>query len=320
MNHLNASKRGFGPSPTERRESPRDLLRNVFGWSEAAPTDDFLSVCATIVAFWLRNPAAPEGLQAEAARALSTAGALARFGEVLEKADGTGPHAGKHADRRDRHRADARAMMDRDFRDGLQLRLGKHLAPQAVVQLYPQDGGDLVAFAMMRDWRRAVSQETLPCPASTLAALSPADRSKVTTRRVLQHQSEAARPRFEQEGDALTAMQAWEMPSGLAVCGGCTIVFEPRRKAHSKYCARCEKRPPARASFLTHPPVRGETVPLRVPELEAGKWLEGLQRWRTIHVACCVECAGYFTAARRDARVCGDVCAARHARRAACEL
>jgi len=191
----------------------------------------------------------------------------------------------------ERRAGKARTRLDRDFADGLRSRVGTYIAPQAVVDLYPRDGDAMYAFALVRDLRRALTP-TLPNAACVEAACVEAGPTRLP----------------------LLAMTAAEMPPGLAVCEGCTIVFEPRRKAHARYCGRCDKRPPIRASFLTHVPRRGESVPLRVPQ-----WLDGRERWRSVYVGCCIGCGGYFQSSRKDAQICpgSKRCEQKHRRREA---
>ncbi len=272
--------------------SPHDLLRFFYWGGE----DRLGEVWTGVIGYWI----------GDVRRAAETATAVAEFEQCQRHAQSArrdprilpaalaGDHAAPEkltrlASELERRANAARTRLDRDFADGLRSRIGTYIAPQAVVDLYPRDGDAMYAFALVRDLRRAVTP-TLPNAACV----------------------EAGPTRLP-----LLAMTAAEMPPGLAVCEGCTIVFEPRRKAHARYCGRCEKRPPIRASFLTHVPRRGESVPLRVPQLARGQWLDRVERWRSVYVGCCVGCGGYFVSARKHARTCpgSKRCEAKHRRR-----
>jgi predicted RNA-binding Zn-ribbon protein involved in translation (DUF1610 family) len=231
----------------------------------------------------------------DAKRARDTAGALVAFTAFQSAAHRSRPSAQRLtaiAGELERRAKIARAALDRDFEDGLRRRIGTWIAPQAVVDLYPRDGDDMIAFALVRDLRRAVTP-SLP-PAAVLSTASAPTKH------------------------ALLDLTSVEMPQGIAVCEGCTIVFEPQRKAYARHCPRCGKRAPTRASFLERDPEPGETVPVRVPELERGKWLhDGLKRWRTVYFGRCIECRRPFTATRKDKKYCGDGerCGQKHRRR-----
>ncbi len=168
------------------------------------------------------------------------------------------------------------------------------------VGLYPYEGDDLVSFALIRDLRRGIApyahRRLLP------AAVTAGKRSLPNGLAPVE----------------LLAMEPREMPAGLAVCGGCTIVFKPQRKAHAHTCQRCAKRRPEPASFLHRWPGPGEAVPVRVPERKsaASDWREGLERWRTVYFACCAECHCLYMPTRKDAVVCWRLaCKKRQSRR-----
>jgi hypothetical protein len=286
---LPESKPTPGVSSGESCVSPHDLLRLVHE-VPALQGAEFAAIWASIVARWI-GPG-------HEARAWDTADALVAFEAFQARVRRTRKDPRVPAESEtmrklmvelERRASDVRAMLDRDFADGLRRRVGTYIAPQAVVELYPHDADAMLAFALVRDLRRAVT-EGLPRPAATV---------------------------YRAPEPATLAMTASEMPSGLAVCEGCTIVFEPRRKAHARYCRRCDKRPPTRASFLTRVPAPGKSVALRVPELAPGEWLEGLERWRTIQVARCAECRHLFTPTRKDAVICSGGCEQKHRRREA---
>lgn len=252
--------------PSDRGQSPYDLLRKVYELPQRVPIGAFVPVHAGMVSAWTRGSSI-DGYR--------TAWAMAAFC---------------------RHRrsegivANLRQRLNSDFEHGLRLRLGTRVAPQATVAHYPADGDDLVAFALVRDWRRAVRPE-LPRPS-------------------------VIDPRDDPSGaHGLLGMAPEEMPAGLAVCHACTIVFEPGRKKRARLCGRCgkQRRPPPRASFLTRVPTAGEAVALRITE---NVWTIKPQRERTIYVVGCLECGQLFTG-KRGATFCSAKCERRHARRAA---
>lgn len=201
----------------------------------------------------------------------------------------------------ERRAKNARDVLDRAFEDGLRLRLGKQIAPEATaIGVHPRDSLDMVAFAVLRELRRWVTPE--------LRAPWMAQLREVFE---LEHGVQTL-PTVKTKLWLLNIVPA-ELPPGIAVCEGCTVVFEPRRKAYARYCCkRCERLP--RAPFLVRDPEpRGredtpDSVPVRVrkPDGHDG----------TAYVGCCAGCASYFTTRRKDAVYCDEACAQSHRRAA----
>jgi hypothetical protein len=269
---LPVAKTTSSPVAREVVVSPRDLLGILSEVGDRVTVDKLEEVWAAVTAYWTGDW--------HTTRARDSASVVAAFMAYKSRIEEqrldrrTPAESLRRMERKLARLADpARPRLDRDFADGLRYRIGTWIAPQVPIHLYPDDGTTMLAFGQIRDLRREVTP-SLPGPGI-----------------------------LEARGHRLLAMSPSEMPDDVAVCEGCTIVFE-RSRADARHCQLCGKREPVRASFLTRLPARGETVALRVPELEDGKWLDGLKRWRTVYVGRCSGCGEYFTATRKHARVC----------------
>lgn len=95
------------------------------------------------------------------------------------------------------------------------------------------------------------------------------------------------------------------MPPGLAVCGSCTVVFEPARKSHAWRCPACHGSP-------------GRRVPLTQGDNEQdGYDVAGFRGELMLRTAICRGCGETFETRRRGAEVCSSRCAKRVARKSA---
>lgn len=106
-------------------------------------------------------------------------------------------------------------------------------------------------------------------------------------------------------------------PREICVCEACTLVFRPARKAQSRYCRLCAKRPAAPPLGAGHPPIQraGDRATVRAPIL-APPGSRIVVGWRNVTVGKCAECGEPFSG-RADTVTCSAGCRKRRARRAA---
>jgi hypothetical protein len=201
-----------------------------------------------------------------------------------------------------------REGLDTMFAAGLRRRAGTRIAPAPVTELAelegfgeidPDDASAACVFALILNLRRAT---TLSRPWTTADVLA--------TDHDAQHVQPAPITTL-----ALLEMTPAEMPKGLGVCHGCTLIFESRRKDR-RACRECasRKRLPTRHSFITERelPARGKNVPIGMAEFAAGPL-----RWRSGYVVCCRGCGRNFTSTDGRAVQHGGACEQKYRRRAA---
>jgi hypothetical protein len=87
-----------------------------------------------------------------------------------------------------------------------------------------------------------------------------------------------------------------QMPSGIAVCENCSLVFEPSRKSHAWACPACHCS-------------KGRRVPLSVAWNERGGYdVAGFQGGLMLRTSVCRGCGETFEPRRLDAAYCSDRC------------